>query len=195
MGYKERNWIGEHVGEFKIVAHAGRWDGHHRWKGECPAGHERDFRAQDIPTTKGCCLDCRAELVALQQPLRSVWESMRTRCHNPNCAAYGDYGGRGIQVCERWDDFTNFWEDMWSSYQSGLTLDRKDNDGDYEPDNCRWATYQEQRLNTRQANLKAEFEEIARQEGVGLRAIYSRHYRNQPLTSGMNLEGVKVWQK
>ena len=76
------------------------------------------------------------------------WRKMRTRCENPNATRYADYGGRGITVCERWHDFAGFLADM-GEQPPGLTLDRKDNDGNYEPGNCRWATRAEQNRNQR----------------------------------------------
>ena len=74
---------------------------------------------------------------------------MKTRCYNIKCREYKNYGARGIQVCDRWLDINNFIEDMYPSYQEGLSLDRIDVDGNYEPDNCRWATYNIQQHNTR----------------------------------------------
>lgn len=78
--------------------------------------------------------------------LYSMWKGMRNRCNNPNYRAYHRYGGRGIKVCNRWDDFWAFVRDM-GERPEGFTIDRKDNDGDYEPSNCKWSSYSEQMNN------------------------------------------------
>jgi hypothetical protein len=74
---------------------------------------------------------------------------MLDRCRNPRNPAYPNYGGRGITVCKRWLSFVNFYADMWATYRPGLTLDRIDNDGNYEPGNCEWATRAQQIANRR----------------------------------------------
>jgi hypothetical protein len=84
---------------------------------------------------------------ARKTPGYKSWSHMRGRCRNPEHARYCDYGARGISVCERWDDFVNFLDDMGE--QSGMSLDRIDPDGNYEPKNCRWATSWQQFINRR----------------------------------------------
>ena len=91
--------------------------------------------------------------VRTKRPEYNVWESMLTRCRNPRHHTYPDYGGRGITVCERWFSFDNFYEDM-GPRPRGYWIERRDNDGNYEPGNCHWATPKEQAYNTRRSIAK-----------------------------------------
>jgi len=81
-----------------------------------------------------------------------VWQAMRARCKNKNRLDYHRYGGRGITVCKRWDSFQNFVADM-GEVPEGKTLDRINNDGNYEPDNCQWATRKEQVYNSTKVKM------------------------------------------
>ncbi len=76
-------------------------------------------------------------------PLHNIWKAMHQRCYNPNRTSYPWYGAKGVKVCQLWHDFQNFYNDMAAEYVEGLSIDRLDSDGDYEPSNCRWLTKSE----------------------------------------------------
>lgn len=93
-----------------------------------------------------------------KNPLYGTWKQMINRCENPKYNKYQRYGGRGIKVCDEWHDFDNFvnWSDSIGGRPNGCTLDRINNDGNYEPSNCRWATRFQQATN-KSSNVILEY--------------------------------------
>lgn len=82
--------------------------------------------------------------------LYTIWQGMKQRCYNKNSPRYKDYGKRGIKVCEEWLNFQTFYDwSMLNGYKNSLTIDRIDNEGNYEPDNCQWVDYKTQNRNRR----------------------------------------------
>jgi len=77
----------------------------------------------------------------------NIWRGMKTRCNNPNSIRFDNYGGRGIKYDPRWEEFSNFWNDMKDAYSDGLSLERIDNNANYSKENCNWVTVKEQNMN------------------------------------------------
>ena len=119
-----------------------------------------------------------------------AWKNMRNRCYDPTSISYPNYGGRGITVCERWrDSFENFYSDMGPKPSPKHSIDRKDNNGNYEPNNCRWSTKKEQALNKRNTVLgvlsdgsRVTVEEAAGILGLNENTIRTRIHLGIPLT-------------
>lgn len=131
------------------------------WKCICNCGIEKIVNSANLRngTTNSC--GCLRRLKASEKfkthgmtssPTYRAWSCMRTRCKNPRATNYSSYGGRGIDVCERWESFENFLQDMGTK-PNDMTLDRINVNGNYEPKNCRWATKQEQAKNKRKCKL------------------------------------------
>lgn len=115
-----------------------------------------------------------------RHPAYRSWQHMRTRCENPNDDNFPIYGGRGIVVCAQWQTFEVFWQDMGSTWREGLSIDREDTDGNYEPGNCRWATAAQQ-ANNRRTNImidtpdgRMNVSEAAIKFGINRSSIYTR---------------------
>lgn len=112
-----------------------------------------------------------------------TWRAMIDRCENPSVNGYLNYGGRGIKVCTRWHKFENFIEDMGNKLKPNLSLDRIDVNGDYCPENCRWATKKEQANNTRKNCLVTAFGKTqtvpqwADEMNIDYSVLYLRLYR------------------
>jgi hypothetical protein len=133
-----------------------------RWKCVCDCGTVKIFYAKHVKkgSSKSCgCLTITHGLTrnGKSSTELNVYGGMKARCLNHNHIAFKSYGGRGIKICDRWlGSFLNFYEDM-GLRPNGKSLDRKDNNGDYTPENCKWSTPTEQQNNTRR-NKIIEFE-------------------------------------
>ncbi len=172
----------------------------HKWECRCDCGTIRVVAASALRSgnSKSCgCLQREKAAISVRKhhprlrqllrkhgmantPTHSVWSGMRGRCNRPKHKNYGDYGGRGIRVCERWRKFENFLADMGERPTAKHTLERVNNDGNYEPTNCCWAlrtTQSRNRRSNRMVTLDGATKclaEWAEQYGIGYHIVYRR---------------------
>lgn len=161
---------GRTIGRLTVVEYAGLDGGKNAsWRCVCSCGSTCTVRGSRIRSgeTASCgCLrqdvDGRSSVVRgdgtlgkgdAHRALYNTWTAMRDRCHNELHPSFFRYGGRGIAVCERWQSFDAFYADMGDRPFVGAELDRIDNNGNYTPDNCRWASIKENSRNRRSSRL------------------------------------------
>lgn len=173
---KKLDLTGQRFGRLTVINESKeKLGGEVAWLCKCDCGNQTVIRAHSLRTgyTKSCgCLHketftskkhgCASKNG--KNRLYRIWCNMKNRCNDPHNPKYHIYGGKGIKVCEPWNDFVSFQNDMESSYlehvkihgERNTTIDRIDSNLDYNPDNCRWATYTIQGNNT-SATRKIEF--------------------------------------
>lgn len=151
-------YVGRSYARWTVVTFAFAKPPHKYYLCRCECGAEKSVQINSVVGgyTQSC--GCLRREVARRvntkhglcaHPAYNAWSGMKKRCENPNAAFYKHYGGRGITVCDEWQEFQVFWNDMGSSWVAGLTIDRIDVNGNYEKSNCKWSTKLEQGQNKR----------------------------------------------
>jgi hypothetical protein len=181
-----RNLTGRRFNRLLVLSHAANKGGRTHWLCRCDCGAEKTVDGGSLVSgnTKSCgCLTVEAAKQRLTthgrtgSPEHWSWFAMRVRCNNPKSIQFHNYGGRGIRVCERWlNSFENFLADM-GRRPPDTTLHRINNDGNYEPGNCIWATRKEHELNKSYGNAKPVVVEHVRYETI---AAAARAYNIKP---------------
>jgi hypothetical protein len=153
-----KDLTGQRFGRLRVLAFRGRSRGYSAWLSLCDCGRRTVVAGGHLRNghTKscGCFRTDFSRNTFTKHGMRgsreyAIWNAMKTRCTNPNSIGWKYYGGRGIKVCRRWSrSFAAFYDDM-GPCPRGRSLDRKNNNGNYTPQNCRWATPQMQRGNRR----------------------------------------------
>lgn len=161
---KRLDLIGQRFGKLEVIAMAGIKNGATTWLCKCSCGNETVVSVGDLRSghTKSCgCLWKEAISKSIttheksKTKLYQIWQNMLNRCRNKNTDRYYRYGGRGITVCDEWKTFEEFhkWS-MSNGYSKGLSIERNDINGNYEPSNCRWIPLEKQQDNTKRSRFE-----------------------------------------
>ncbi len=180
---------GKTFGKFTVIAYAGKdVRTNSYWHCRCECGHTDIYRGETITSgrTASCGLStCSHRFVHghANTPTYVSWRALRDRCYDETNPRYHSHGARGITVCERWQhSFENFLADM-GERPAGTSIDRIDNDGNYTPENCRWATPKEQANNRRRRTIRSEITLASQASGIKYATIAARMHRK-----GMTLD-------
>ena len=198
---------GERYGRLTVVREAIK-KGKYRWvMCRCDCGTVREFRIDYLNNGTSTSCGCRQRELArdrltthnMSESMEyESWSRMKNRCNNVYSKDFEMYGGRGIKVCERWNKFENFYADMGARPSPKHSLERIDNDGNYEPDNCKWATIEEQNNNKRNNALffyngrYLTVGEGTRLLGLDYRKLYHWLNRNNMLIHNYDLRGRRL---
>lgn len=154
------NMSGQKYGKLYVIKRQGTKGGHVTWLCQCDCGKTTVVNGRNLRNglTTSCGCFHKEQLIERSRThgqtksrLYRIWHNMKNRCFYTNSNCFDDYGGRGIKVCDEWKNSFEKFQDwsMSNGYSDNLTIDRINNDGNYEPSNCRWVSMKEQCSNRR----------------------------------------------
>lgn len=181
--------VGQPYGRWTILSYSHTKGPHKYYDCRCECGTERSVQGWSLVYGKTLSCGCLRREVnkvihlthgSCAHPAYKIWSGVKKRCQNPDAHAYKHYGGRGISLADAWQAFEGFWADMGAAWKPGLTIEREDVNGNYEPGNCRWATMLEQGGNKRNNRIidtpwgPLHQAEAARRAGISVQTLSSR---------------------
>lgn len=196
----KKDYAGQKFNKLTVVEFVERRKGHMYWLFACDCGGSRVTRIDHVRggATKSCGCLLNTDKIThgeTNSRLYGIYHKMKSRCLTKTDKAYIRYGGRGITICDEWhNDFVVFrdWA-LANGYTDALTLDRQDNNGNYEPSNCRWATNTMQ-ANNRRSNCLISYKgttlniaQWAEKQGISRAALYARLRRGMPIERALTL--------
>lgn len=205
---KTKDLTGQRFGKLTVIERCEHIGNRPAWKCICDCGNIKFVQAKRL--TGGIAISCGCNLSESKKThglsytkIYTKWYSMLERCTTPSQKSYQNYGGRGITVCDEWKNFLNFYQwAMETGYKDGLTLERKDVNGNYCPENCCWITIQEQSRNKRN-NVYLTFngktmlkEDWARELGIKSNVIGRRLKRGWTVEEALTIPinpSKRIW--
>ena len=184
-----KDMTGQKFDRLTVIKYIGRF----KWLCICDCGNKHACYGADLRQGKvkscGCLRNERVKETigthhSSKEKLWYVWNDMRYRCEKSYHHAYKHYGDRGVKVCKEWHDYINF--ENWAidnGYAVGLTIDRINVNGNYEPNNCRWIPQSEQVKNTRR-NLDVDLKKLSTETGIKYGTLLYRYHHNLDLVTG-----------
>lgn len=199
-----KSMVGEKFGKLTVVEFAGHKNGRVMWRCECECGKTIICNGYNLRSgQRSCGCERKGRVYSIKHGLRhsrlyNIWCDIKKRCYNPNCTGYKNYGGRGIKMCDEWYNSPSSFS-KWAldnGYADDLTIERKDYNGNYEPENCTWIPREKQSLNQSRNIVfynnseRYTLSEIANKHDIEYNILYHQYRKNKNIKSYLAQCGI-----